>query len=205
MVVDARGLGCPKPIIMAEEAVSAMSEGIVEVLVDNEASVKNLARFARNNSLYYESEKADNYWRIKLVKGYPCEGLRPPAELASQALLPETAEAGRKGMLLVIGTDSLGRDEDLGRRLMKGFFETMKAYRELPDTVFFLNRGVRLTTVDEEIYPVLAEMEKLGVEIFSCGTCLDHYGLAAELKVGYRGTTNHIVEGLKDFRKIVWI
>jgi hypothetical protein len=29
--------------------------------------------------------------------------------------------------------------------------------------------------------------------------------LEAALKVGYRGTTNHIVEGMQDFDKVVWI
>jgi hypothetical protein len=45
----------------------------------------------------------------------------------------------------------------------------------------------------------------MGVEIFSCGTCLKYFGLESSLKVGYRGTTNHIVEGMKDFKKTIWI
>ena len=45
-------------------------------------------------------------------------------------------------------------------------------------------------------------MEAMGVEIFSCGTCLKYYNLESELKVGYRGATNHIVEGLRTFRKL---
>jgi hypothetical protein len=52
---------------------------------------------------------------------------------------------------------------------------------------------------------ILKEIEDLGVEIFSCGTCLKYYNLEDELKVGYRGTTNHIVEGIKDFKKVVWV
>jgi hypothetical protein len=45
----------------------------------------------------------------------------------------------------------------------------------------------------------------MGVEIFTCGTCLKYFGLESELKVGYRGTTNHIVEGMKEFRKTIWV
>jgi TusA-related sulfurtransferase len=37
MVIDARGQGCPRPVMMAEEALSKITEGIVEVVVDNEA------------------------------------------------------------------------------------------------------------------------------------------------------------------------
>jgi TusA-related sulfurtransferase len=38
MIIDARGQGCPKPIMMAEDALSKITEGIIEVMVDNEAS-----------------------------------------------------------------------------------------------------------------------------------------------------------------------
>jgi len=195
MFIDARGLGCPRPVIMAEEALSGMDEGIVEILVDNEASVKNLTRFASKNGFYTENAKEDNYWRVKIVKGYPCE-------------IPQ-AEAGAAGQpsayFLIVATDTMGKEEELGRILIKGFFETMKVYKELPHVIFFLNAGVRLTTTSEEIIPILKEIEAMGVEIFSCGTCLKYYGLEAELKVGHRGTTNQIIEGMKDFNKTVWI
>jgi predicted peroxiredoxin len=88
---------------------------------------------------------------------------------------------------------------------MKGFFETMKVTKELPHTMFFLNAGVKLTTVSEEIINLLKEISSMGAEIYSCGTCLKYYNLESELKVGHRGTTNHIIEGFKDFRKVVWM
>ena len=89
--------------------------------------------------------------------------------------------------------------------LVKGFFETMKVTREIPHTIFFLNAGVKLTTVNEEIISVLKDLEAMGVEIFSCGTCLKYYDLESARKVGYRGTTNHIVEGMSDFQKVIRI
>jgi hypothetical protein len=88
---------------------------------------------------------------------------------------------------------------------MKGYFETIRVTKELPHTIFFLNAAVKLTTIDEELLPVIKEIESMGVEIFSCGTCLKYFGLESSLKVGYRGTTNHIVEGMKDFKKTIWI
>jgi selenium metabolism protein YedF len=111
----------------------------------------------------------------------------------------------QKTLLLIIGTDSLGKDEDLGKKLVKGFFDTMKVYKQFPHTIFFLNAGVKLTTVNEEVAAVLKDIEASGVEIYSCGTCLKHYDLEAALKVGKRGTTNQIVEGMRDFDKVVWV
>ncbi|MBI5213240.1 MAG: sulfurtransferase-like selenium metabolism protein YedF [Nitrospirae bacterium] len=235
MFIDAKGLACPKPVIVAEEALAKIDEGTVEILVDNEASVKNLTRFASKNAFYSEAAKEDNYWKVKIVKGYPCEtpeavgsqqsapkGTVPdlrtyhpfnsPPKLGGEqgevesGLSPEQAEQEPgKELLLIIGSDTMGKNEELGTILIKAFFETIKVTKEIPHTIFFLNAGVKLTTVNEEIIPILKELEAMDVEIFSCGTCLKHYNLEAELKVGYRGTTNHIVEGMKDFKKTVWI
>ncbi|HAK87791.1 MAG: hypothetical protein A2077_02790 [Nitrospirae bacterium GWC2_46_6] len=216
MFIDAKGLACPKPVILAEDALSKISEGIVDILVDNEASVNNLNRFASKNGMYSETIKEDSYWRVKIVKGYPCElpGKEPPKGtvpdlrteqrgVVESGLSPKQESA--KELLLIVASDSMGKDEELGKMLMKGFFETMKVYKELPHTLFFLNAGVRLTTVNEDIYPIIREIADMGVEVFTCGTCLKYYNLESELKVGFRGTTNHIVEGMKDFKKTVWI
>jgi hypothetical protein len=71
--------------------------------------------------------------------------------------------------------------------------------------MFFLNTGVYLTTVNAEICGLLKAMEELGVEIYSCGTCLTRYKLEGDLKVGHRGTMNIVVEGMQDFEKVVWV
>lgn len=195
MLIDARGQACPKPVLMAEEALSKISEGVLEILVDNEASVKNLTRFANKNGFYTETTKENNYWRVKIAKGYPCE--------IDKAAKVETITEP-SAYFLIVATDTMGKDEELGKILMKAFFETIKVTKELPKNIFFLNAGVKLTTTNEEIIPILKDIEAMGVEIFSCGTCLKYYNLESEIKVGYRGTTNHIVEGMKDYRT-VWI
>lgn len=196
--IDAIGIGCPKPVIMAEEALAKIDEGSVEILVDNEASVSNLSRFAKKNGFYLETIKEDKYWKVKIVKGYVCT-----PESQNSAVMNQ--ESISKDLLLIVGTDTMGKEEELGKILMKAFFDTMKVTKEIPHTIFFLNAGVKLTTIDEDIVPILKEIEAIGVEIFSCGTCLKHYNLESEIKIGYRGTTNHIIEGIKDFKKTVWI
>ena len=195
MLIDAKGLACPKPVMLAEEALGRMREGIVEVLVDNEPSADNLAWFARRSGFYSETIKEEGQWRVKIVKGFACATAGEEGKSKEQS----------KDLMLVIGTDAFGKEEELGGMLVKGFFETMKVTKEIPHTIFFLNAGVKLTTVNEAIIPVLKDLEAMGVEIFSCGTCLKYYDLESGLKVGFRGTTNHIIEGMADFKKVVWI
>jgi selenium metabolism protein YedF len=198
MQIDARGKACPQPVMMIDEALANMTEGIVEVIVDNEESALNVAGYAAQKGMFADTKKEGKDWRVKVVKGYAC---KPGAESGVRGAEPEK----KKTLLLIVGTDSLGKDEDLGKKLVKGFFDTMKVYKQLPHTIFFLNAGVKLTTVNDETTGVLKEIEGMGVEIYSCGTCLKHYDLEGQLKVGRRGTTNHIVEGMQDFDKVVWV
>jgi selenium metabolism protein YedF len=194
MVIDARGIGCPKPVLMAEEALSKITEGTLEVLVDNEASVENLKRFATKNGFFVEDKRLEGHWKVIIVKGYPC---------SIEALTG--VDSAKKDLFIIVATDTFGKDEALGRILMKAYFETMRVYKELPSAIFFMNTGVRLTTVDEELCGVIKDIAAMGVEVYTCGTCLKYFNLEDQLKVGLRGTTNHIIEGQKEYSRTVWI
>jgi len=107
--------------------------------------------------------------------------------------------------LIVISSDVMGRDADIGAVLMKGFFQTMRESGQLPSTMFFLNAGVKLTTLNDDTVPALKEISEAGVEIFSCGTCLKHFRLEDKLLVGYPGTTAILLEKMADAAKVVWV
>ena len=107
-------------------------------------------------------------------------------------------------VFMVISSDIMGKEEDIGKVVIKNFFETVRATKEIPHTIFFLNAGVKLTTVDKEVADILKDIELMGTEIYSCGTCLKHYNLEDKLKVGNRGASTQVVEALNDF-KIVWV
>lgn len=193
MEIDARGLECPKPIILAENALSKIEEGILTIIIDNEGSLENLKKYATRFGYYYEVEKDENYWKLKIVKGYTCQLNNIPEKSI------------KKNLLVIISSDVIGKDENLGRILMKAFFDTMIVTKQLPQMIFLMNTAVKLSTVDEEFVSILKKVEQMGTEVFTCGTCLKYYNLEDSLKVGYRGTTNHFVEGMFDFNKTVWI
>jgi TusA-related sulfurtransferase len=46
--VDARGLSCPQPVLMATSKMKALGTGQMEVVVDNEVSRENVSRAARH-------------------------------------------------------------------------------------------------------------------------------------------------------------
>jgi len=194
MTIDARDFGCSLPITMAQAALSKVTVGVIEVLVGGEDVVQNLLEFANSKSMKTEVEKIENHWKVKITKGAIRED--HPEE--------ETEPEG-KGLFLIVSTDAMGKDEALGKILMRSFFAAMKATENLPHTIFFLNAGVKLATLEAGIYPVLKDMQDKGVAIYSCGTCLEYYGLESELKAGASGSMVQTVEAMTQFRKVAWI
>ena len=96
-----------------------------------------------------------------------------------------TVPAAQKKTVVVISADHMGEgDEELGRILMKGFIFALTQQEHLPSTILFYNGGARLTCEDSASLEDLKNLASLGVEILTCGTCLNHYGLTDKLAVG---------------------
>jgi selenium metabolism protein YedF len=107
-----------------------------------------------------------------------------------------TNQAGRRTVLLVAG-DELGQGSpQLGRILIRSFLKTLAGAAERPYRALFLNGGVRLTSEGSELLEDLRALEALGVEILSCGTCLDFFHLKEKLKAGRISNMAEIVETL---------
>ena len=91
----------------------------------------------------------------------------------------------KKKTVVVISSDHMGEGNDaLGRALMKGFLYALSKLDDLPDTILFYNGGAGLTVKDSPALLDIQAMEAAGVEILTCGTCLNHYGLTEQLAAG---------------------
>jgi len=68
-IVDARGLSCPQPVLMAMSMMKELGEGQIEVMVDNEVSRENVTRAATGQGweIAEVRQEADDY-RIILKK-----------------------------------------------------------------------------------------------------------------------------------------
>lgn len=190
-IIDARDYGCELPVTMAQAALSKVKSGVVEILVSGGDVVENLKRFARENAMTADVEKAGKDWKVIITKG-------------ADASTERIAGTGTEKIFLVISSDILGKEDDLGRILIRSFFEAMRSTGDLPHMIFFLNAGVKLTTVENDVIPILKELEQRGVEMSSCLTCLKFYGLEAQLKVGAPGSMVQPIGAFKGY-KVIWV
>lgn len=187
--VDARGKACPKPVIMTKKALDEIESGVVITIVDNEVAKENVCKLAKSMNYNFEVEKTkDNDFLIYITKG-------DVVEAENNTCQPNIF----KDMTIVFGSDKMGEGSDeLGKILMKGYIYTLTESIPYPSTLLFLNSGVKLTTEGSEVIDDLKKLEEQGVEILSCGTCLDYYNLKDKLKVGEVTNMYTIVENMKN-------
>lgn len=191
--VNALGLACPLPVVETKKALEAMNEaGTITVLVDNEIAVQNVSRFAGSKQLDAKSEKVNDK-EFHIVIQVPADKLGAGTVEAAEEAEPVCIMDGRrKGLVVAIGSNQMGNGaEALGKSLMKAFIFALTKQDYLPETILFFNTGANLTCEDSDSLADLKELEAQGVEILTCGTCLDFYNLKEKLAVG--GVTNMYV------------
>lgn len=194
--VDARGLACPQPVIMTRQA---MQEGVqrITVIVDSETAVANVTRMAQKAGWQVAQERLDN--EVHLYLAAPAEAVPQPQEAPTQAAVPSAGP-----IVLLVKSNRMGHgDDQLGEILIRGFFHTLTEMEDVPAVIIFLNSGVKLTTEGSPVLDDLRALEERGVEILSCGTCLNHFGLTEALQVGAVSNMYSIVETLLSAGKVL--
>lgn len=79
----------------------------------------------------------------------------------------------------------------------------MTQLEELPKAMIFYNGGATLTAEGSDSLEDLKSLEAQGVEILTCGTCLNYYGLTDKLEVGSVTNMYTIVEKMAEAGKII--
>lgn len=193
-IIDAKGKACPTPVIMAKKAISA-GESTFTVLVDNTTAVENLKRLAENQGFDAAAAEAEGVFSVAFTRT-GCAA----CEEAVNAPLP--APGG--DWAVFVGRDIIGDgDRELGTNLMRMFFYTLSQGEDKPGAVLFMNAGVKLPTLDEQVVEHLKALSAVGVEILVCGTCLNFYGLTDRLRVGTVSNMYDIVTRMQKAGKVV--
>lgn len=201
-LVDAIGKQCPIPIVLAKKKIEEMGSGTITVAVDNEIAVENLKKLSAQKGYTFESRKvSDNRYEADLTfEGVKAASYEDNSDEAQYAAC--SVSGGNE--VVVISSDQMGvGDESLGKTLLKGFIYALSSQDSLPKTMLFYNRGAYLTTEGSDSLEDLKSLEASGVEILTCGTCLNHYGLTEKLRVGSVTNMYSITEKMTAADKIV--
>ncbi len=178
-IVDARGLACPQPVILAGKALEKNER--IAVIVDNPMAVENIRRLgAKTGCETVVEEKGGGIVHIHLTRG-----ASPPAALEDPESLAVCISAAGGPYVVALTENRMGRGNDaLGEILIKAFIHTLTQLDPLPAKVICYNTGVFLALDDSPALDDLRRIKDAGVEVLVCGTCLNFFNVTDRLAVG---------------------
>jgi selenium metabolism protein YedF len=170
--------------------------------VGDEIAQANVTRLATKEGYDVSSETADDHIRLTLTLQEGLECQIPAADAQSPAA--NTTSTKKSPHIVYISSTCMGSGSDeLGEVLMRNFIFTLGEVTPLPHKILFVNSGVRLTCSGSQVLEALQKLEQQGVQIFSCGLCLEFFDLKEQLKVGAISNMLETIEAMTEADKII--
>ena len=190
--VNAIGQTCPIPVIMTKNALKEIAEGLIEVSIDNKISKENIEKFSKEMGFSFTTREENGLFFIQINK-----------TIEKTSSVSSTSD-NENNTIIVIASDKMGDGETaLGETLMKGFIYTLTEMEILPKAILFYNKGVFLTASNETTIKDLRILEERGVEILSCGACLNFYHLENNIAVGSITNMYNIIDKQMKANKVI--
>lgn len=106
--------------------------------------------------------------------------------------------------VIIVNSEQMGEGDDLlGDKLMGACLKKFWSKAELPKAICFYNGGVKLLCSQSKVLDVLDGLEQAGVELLACGTCLDHFAMTNQMKLGHISNMDEIVNYLIGADKVI--
>ena len=194
--INALGDICPIPVVKAKKAMDTMTDSdIIEVLVDNEIAAENVKKLAlsKGAKTSYNLIEKDKY-SVMISMG--------DVDFSKINSTNDTDTLGED--VIVISSNKMGEGaEELGLLLMKGYIFALTQLDVLPKEMIFYNSGALLTSAGSVVLEDLQALQNCGVEIVTCGMCLDYYDKKDKLAVGIITNMYDIAERFSKAKKII--
>ena len=200
-IVDTKGELCPAPLIATKRALkeTTVGESFI-VLTDSQTSFNNVCRFLRDNKTVFQRSESEGAWAITVTK----TGGETPEVKAEDYCTSSIAHFQKGDFIIVISSDRMGEgDDELGHLLMSNFIKAIKDLDKLPGKIIFYNKGVTLVTKTSPVIDHLRDIEKMGVELLLCATCVNHYAITDITGAGIHSNMYTIAQEMASAGKIV--
>ncbi|WP_054252397.1 sulfurtransferase-like selenium metabolism protein YedF [Neofamilia massiliensis] len=185
--IDALGIECPMPVIMAKRVIKEGEDNFL-VLVDNEVATENLSKMAKQTGFDVDIKKVDDE-KYEVV--------------FTKTTNKETSKEKEDAYVVVFDSNKLGHgEEEFSKKLIESFLLALTEQDKYPEYVICYNKGVELTTIVDNAVEDLEKLTNAGVEVLSCGLCLDNYHLKDKLRVGEITNMYRICELMTQFKVV---
>jgi len=194
-IINAKGLLCPKPLILTKKAINEGNENFI-IIVDNDIAKENIQRFLKDNNKDFNIKEKDNNFYIEVG----IDNIKITSDPVEYCSYPV-----KRNSVICFKNNRMGTgNDDLGEILMKAFINTIIELDTLPSSLIFYNNGVKLTIESSGVFKSLKELEDKDVKLLICGTCVDFFNIKDQIKIGIISNMYVIMEELNNADKIIY-
>ena len=112
--------------------------------------------------------------------------------------------ASTGGTILMLTREGMGHaDPDLQKRLLQKYLTLVLEDDQIPWAICFYTEGVRLVVEGSSVLEQLQALQKRGVCLIACHTCLQAYGLLEQVRVGIVGGIRDILAAQNRAAKVI--
>ena len=92
---------------------------------------------------------------------------------------------------------------DLQQKLLGTYLGLLAEGGSLPAAICFYAEGVKLVVEGSTFLERLTVLERRGVSLISCSTCLEYFGLTDRVRIGIAGGMGDILEAQTRAAKVI--
>jgi len=189
--LDCRNFKCPQPVIETRKQLLAEPNSPLTVLVADTMARDNVERLARKEGYDVTVQPEQDGFVLDLTPATKKEVAAPGPVVQGKTVV-------------YVGSDAMGNGSDeLGRVLMRNFLFTLNELATPPDTLLFVNAGVKLVVTDSEVLEALTKLVDKGTDIASCGLCLDFFELKDQVQIGRVTNMLEVAETLQQAGRVM--
>jgi hypothetical protein len=106
--------------------------------------------------------------------------------------------------VIIINRNGIGEaDQVLQHKLVGSYLTLLDEHNSLPAAICFYTEGVYLAIEGSPVLETLQSLERKGVRLILCTTCVNYYNLHKRVKVGIEGGMADILEAEQRAAKVI--
>ena len=159
------------------------------------APKENISRFLKNQNIEFSLESNGTETKILAIKG------KSALELTNfDEFVCDITPKNNKVLYL---NDERAGSGDVGVNLLSKFLGAFLQVEKKPKFIICVNSAVKMTTDrSHPSFKPLKDLESAGVQILSCGSCLEAYKLVSDLAIGEISNAYEIIDILSTHEQI---
>ncbi len=107
--------------------------------------------------------------------------------------------------ILITSNGMSNADQELSNTLLINYLKLLVDEDLIPNALLFYGEGVKTVIENSPFIDILSVLEKKGVNLIVCKTCLNFYGIVDKIKIGKVGTMADIIHYQWNVDKVITV